>query len=92
MRVALRAALGGVLLTMLLVACSVLPSPGSSPSPTPAAGSSPAAATNDAAPVREGARAPDGPLPTVRVAPTSTSPPRRCPTSGRWQRRPDSRT
>ncbi len=66
MRVALRAALGGVVLTILLVACSVLPPPVRPGEPTPAAQPGPAAA---AGPVRQGARAPDGPLPTVRVAP-----------------------
>ncbi|NMO92178.1 hypothetical protein [Actinomycetospora sp. TBRC 11914] len=82
MRVALRAALGGVALTILLVACSVLPSPVHPGDPTPAAQSAPAATAAPAAqtsteppdtttttPARSGARAPDGPLPTVRVAP-----------------------
>jgi chitinase len=76
--VALRAALAGVALTMLLVACSVLPSPvrGPEPAPAPVARTevaappaAPATTTTSAAPARSGARAPDGPLPTVRVAP-----------------------
>jgi chitinase len=73
-RVALRAALGGVVLTILLVACSVVPSP-VRPEPAPAAESTPvtaAGATSPSttkAPARTGPRAPDGPLPTVRVAP-----------------------
>ena len=78
MRVALRAALAGVALTVLLVACSVVPSPVRAPEPAPApiartdvAGPAPAAVptTTASAPARSGARAPDGPLPTVRVAP-----------------------
>ena len=79
MLVALRAALAGVALTVLLVACSVVPSPVRSPEPEPAPiartgtavpAASPAASTTTAsAPVRRGPRAPDGPLPTVRVAP-----------------------
>ncbi|HEY2225533.1 carbohydrate-binding protein CenC [Actinomycetospora sp.] len=73
MRVALRAALGGVVLMVLLVACSVVPSPGTAPAveSTPVAAAEPPsdAETPEPAPVREGTRAPDGPLPTVRVAP-----------------------
>ncbi|MDT7744003.1 MAG: hypothetical protein QOE59_3081 [Actinomycetota bacterium] len=73
MRVALRAALAGVALTILLVACSVLPSPAPGPAPVArtdvAAPPAPAAPTPAPPPARPGARAPDGPLPTVRVAP-----------------------
>ena len=76
MRVALRAALAGVALTMLLVACSVLPSPVRAPEPEPApvartetAPPARATTTTSTAPARTGARAPDGPLPTVRAAP-----------------------
>jgi chitinase len=77
-RVALRAALGGVLLTMVLVACSVLPSPArpTDPAPAPAIESTPVAAAGATGPAptttpapRQGATAPAGPLPTVRVAP-----------------------
>lgn len=72
MRTALRAALAGVLLTMMLVACSVLPTPvrTSSPAgePDPVAGTGPVGGAA-AAPTRPGPHAPDGPLPTVRVAP-----------------------
>jgi chitinase len=75
--VALRAALAGVALTIVLVACSVVPSPVRSDDPAPvaqtaapAAAPAPAAHTTpQPAPTRAGARAPDGPLPTVRVAP-----------------------
>ncbi|MEJ2869572.1 carbohydrate-binding protein CenC [Actinomycetospora sp. OC33-EN08] len=66
MIVALRAALAGALLTVVLVACSVLPSP-----VRVAPGSLGTTAGSTAAPAstRPGPRAPDGPLPTVRVAP-----------------------
>jgi chitinase len=83
--VALRAALAGVALTIVLVVCSVLPSPVHTPAPapvartgvaapapaaTPAGSVAPSApTTTSAAPARSGPRAPDGPLPTVRVAP-----------------------
>lgn len=63
MILALRAALGGAVLTVLLVACSVLPSP------VRTAQSAPAADATAAAPSRPGPKAPEGPLPTVRVAP-----------------------
>lgn len=77
MRVALRAALGGVVLMVLLVACSVVPSPvrpstpatGAESTPVAAAGATENTATPGPAPEPEGTRAPDGPLPTVRVAP-----------------------
>jgi chitinase len=79
--VAMRAALAGVVLTMLLVACSVLPSPvrtpepapiartGVAPAPAPASPTPAASTTTAPAPARSGPRAPDGPLPTVRAAP-----------------------
>ncbi len=77
MLVALRAALAGVALTILLVACSVVPSPvrtdTSAPvaqTAAPAAVPAPAADTTPRpTPTRAGAQAPAGPLPSVRVAP-----------------------
>ncbi|GAA4853998.1 chitinase [Actinomycetospora corticicola] len=64
MIVALRAALAGALLTVLLVVLAVLPSPVRTAQSAPAA-----AGPTTTASTRPGPRAPDGPLPTVRVAP-----------------------
>lgn len=64
MIVALRAALAGALLTVLLVVLAVLPSPVRTAQSSPTA-----AGPTSTAPSRPGPRAPDGPLPTVRSAP-----------------------
>jgi chitinase len=62
--VALRAALAGALLTVLLVVLAVLPSPVRTAQSSPTA-----AGPTSTTPSRPGPRAPDGPLPTVRAAP-----------------------
>ncbi|GLZ52887.1 carbohydrate-binding protein CenC [Actinomycetospora sp. NBRC 106378] len=64
MIVALRAALAGALLTVLLVVLAILPSPVRTAQSSPTA-----AGPTSTAPSRPGPRAPDGPLPTVRAAP-----------------------
>ncbi|MCD2189901.1 carbohydrate-binding protein CenC [Actinomycetospora soli] len=64
MIVALRAALAGALLTVVLVVLAVLPSPVRTAQSSPTV-----AGPTSSAPTRPGPRAPDGPLPTTRVAP-----------------------